>query len=47
MIVVGVKFHGISNDANNAEAVKGQPAENASFPMLPQTVRDGLEKEEL
>lgn len=47
MIVVGVKFHGVSDDANNTEAVEGHPTENASFPMLPETVRDGLEKDEI
>lgn len=44
MIVVGVKLHGVSDYANNAETVKGHPSEKASFPMLPETVCDGLEK---
>jgi hypothetical protein len=47
MIVVGVKLHGVSDYANNAETVKGHPTEKASFPMLPETVCDGLEQEEI
>lgn len=44
---MGVKFHGVSGDAHNAESVNGHPAKDTPFPMLPETVRNGLEEEDI
>lgn len=45
MFVVVVKLHSVSDYSDYAETVKGQPTQKASFPMLPETVCDGLDKE--
>lgn len=45
IIVVGVKLHSASDYANTAQAVQGQPAKDASSPMLPENECDGLDKE--
>jgi hypothetical protein len=45
MIVVGVKFHTVSNNTNNAEAMEADPTENASLSMPPETVSDRLDED--